>query len=277
VLQKAAGTLLFLTFMLHLLAMNIICRNSPCRCPFIDLQTTQEFGASPNVMPRQGSSTEVQMGPLHVALLFRQQECVSALLNHKLVRNLDSVPARYTRTDETSSASLFRGCAGRCLVYCLSSSLTCIYLQVRVDLPDSTGKTPMHVAAGIGYEWGVKALLDANADPSIKDKMNRSVVEYAEQKGKLICVQAITSIHEAVTCLQTQRDEVAQTAASPLEKAVKQAMNEDDAQQLYEVLQQHAKMGRIDLIIDNLYEGFKGRSCLHRYHRRKTSCVCQAL
>jgi ankyrin repeat protein len=56
-----------------------------------------------------------------------------------------------------------------------------------VDVPDSKGKTPLHVAAGIGYEWGVKALLDANADPTIKDKMNRSVVEYAEQKGKLSC------------------------------------------------------------------------------------------
>ena len=60
-----------------------------------------------------------------------------------------------------------------------------------MDLPDSTGKTPLHVAAGIGYEWGVKALLDANADPSIKDKQNRSAVEYAEQKEKWNCAQAI--------------------------------------------------------------------------------------
>jgi hypothetical protein len=81
-----------------------------------------------------------------------------------------------------------------------------------VDLQDSTGKTPLHVAAGIGYEWGVQALLDANADPTMKDKMNRSVVEYAVQKGQRSCVQAI---HEAVTSLHTQRDEVAQTAASP--------------------------------------------------------------
>jgi Tfp pilus assembly pilus retraction ATPase PilT len=53
-----------------------------------------------------------------------------------------------------------------------------------------------------------------------------------------------------------------------MEQAVKQAINEDDAQQLYEVLQQHAKRGRIDVIIDKLYEGFLGRSCLHRYHRQ---------
>ena len=124
----------------------------------------------------------------------------------------------------------------------------------------------MHVAAGIGYEWGVKALLDANADPSIKDKMNRSVVEYANEKGKLSCIQVI---HEAVTSIQTQSDEAPQTAASPLEKAVKQAIEDDDAQQLCEVLQQHAKRGRVDLIIDSLYDGFKGRSCLHRYRRHK--------
>ena len=50
-----------------------------------------------------------------------------------------------------------------------------------------------------------------------------------------------------------------------MEEAVKRAIDEDDAQQLYKVLQQHAKMGRLDSIIDNLHEGFRGRSCLHRY------------
>jgi hypothetical protein len=54
-----------------------------------------------------------------------------------------------------------------------------------------------------------------------------------------------------------------------MEEAVKQAIDKDDAQLLYEVLQQHAKMGRIDLIIDNLYDGLRGRSCLHWYLRHK--------
>ncbi len=54
-----------------------------------------------------------------------------------------------------------------------------------------------------------------------------------------------------------------------MEEALKKAIDEDDAQQLYEVLQQHAEMDRIDLIIENLYDGFKGRSCLHMYHRKK--------
>jgi hypothetical protein len=58
------------------------------------LQTTQELGASPNVMSWQESSNEVQMGPLHLALQFApdpyRQECVSAFLKHKLVRNLAS-------------------------------------------------------------------------------------------------------------------------------------------------------------------------------------------
>ena len=36
------------------------------------------------------SSNEVRMGPLHLALLARQQECVSALLEHMLVCNLSS-------------------------------------------------------------------------------------------------------------------------------------------------------------------------------------------
>jgi hypothetical protein len=54
-----------------------------------------------------------------------------------------------------------------------------------------------------------------------------------------------------------------------MEEAVKQAIDKDDAQELYEVLQQHAKGGRTDTIIDKLYDGFKGRSCLHRYRRHK--------
>ncbi len=82
-LQKAAGTLLFLTFVLQLLlAMSLSID--------LKLQTTQELGASPNVMQRQESSSEVQVGPLHMALQCRQQECVLALLEHELVRNLAS-------------------------------------------------------------------------------------------------------------------------------------------------------------------------------------------
>jgi hypothetical protein len=160
--------------------------------------------------------------------------------------------------------ALFRGCDGRCPAFFLPSSLTSIHLQVNVDLQDSEGKTPMHVAAGIGFEWGVKALLDADAKVDIKDKMDRSVIKYAEQKGQRSCAQAI---REA----KTQSEEEAQAAASPLEIAVKKVIDEDDAQQLYEVLQQHAKMGRIELesIIDKLYDGLRGLSCLHRYHRHK--------
>ena len=54
-----------------------------------------------------------------------------------------------------------------------------------------------------------------------------------------------------------------------MEEALKQAIDEDDAQQLYEVLQQHAKGGRTDVILDNLYNELRGRSCLHRYRRNK--------
>jgi hypothetical protein len=80
-------TLHFLTFMLQLLlAMSMS----------IDykLQTTQELGANPNVMSYKESSSELQMGPLHMALQFApdpyRQECVSALLKHEMVRNLAS-------------------------------------------------------------------------------------------------------------------------------------------------------------------------------------------
>ena len=53
----------------------------------------------------------------------------------------------------------------------------------------------MHVAlfsgAGNGYVWGVRTLLDANADPSILDKSQRSVLDYAKEKKQSGCVQAI--------------------------------------------------------------------------------------
>ena len=62
-----------------------------------------------------------------------------------------------------------------------------------------------------------------------------------------------------------------------MEVALKQAIDEDDAQQLYEVLQQHAKRGRTDVIIDKLYDGLRGRSCLHRYRVHKYLCVCELL
>ncbi len=91
-LQKAAGTLLFFTFMLQLLlAMSMS----------IDfkMQTTQELGAGPNVMSYLEGSNDVRMGPLHLALQNKRQACVSALLKHKLVRNL----ASDKRVDETSS------------------------------------------------------------------------------------------------------------------------------------------------------------------------------
>ena len=58
-----------------------------------------------------------------------------------------------------------------------------------------------------------------------------------------------------------------------MEEALKQAIDEDDAQQLYEVLQQHAKGGRTDVILDNLYDKLRGRSRLHRYPRNKV-VVC---
>ena len=88
-------------FQLHAVAA---CREYACRMPqLIDmpqlamsmsidykLRTTQELGANPNVMSRQDSNNELKMGSLHLALQFRQQECVSALLEHKLVRNLAS-------------------------------------------------------------------------------------------------------------------------------------------------------------------------------------------
>ena len=94
-LQKAAGTLLLLTFMLQLLAVNMHMPQLAMSMSIdYKLQTTQELGASPNVMSYLESSNELRMYPLHLALQFApdpyREECVSALLQHELVRNLAS-------------------------------------------------------------------------------------------------------------------------------------------------------------------------------------------
>ena len=48
---------------------------------------------------------------------------------------------------------------------------------------------------------------------------------------------------------------------------VKRAIDDDDDQQLETLLEQLIKRpGRMDLVIDKLYEGFHGRSCLHRLY-----------
>ncbi len=57
-----------------------------------------------------------------------------------------------------------------------------------------------------------------------------------------------------------------------MEGELKKAIDEDDAQQLYEFLQKDARRGCIDVIIDKLYDGLSGCCCLHRY-RDTSGCV----
>jgi len=48
---------------------------------------------------------------------------------------------------------------------------------------------------------------------------------------------------------------------------MKRVIDDDDDQQLETLLEQLIKRpGRMDLVIDKLYEGFHGRSCLHRLY-----------
>ena len=92
-----------------------------------------------------------------------------------------------------------------------------------MDFPDSTGKTPLHIAAGNGYVWGVKALLESGADPSIKDKVDRSAAEYAKQRGKLDAsdrkkrerMECVVAIENRMKSIQEARDILAQSNASP--------------------------------------------------------------
>jgi len=84
--------------------------------------------------------------------------------------------------------------------------------RVRLDVQDSAGKTPLHVAAGSGYIWGVRRLLEANADPATMDKNQRSVLQYAKEKGQKDCVRAI---EEHIAANDQQAVAVVQARESP--------------------------------------------------------------
>ena len=77
---------------------------------------------------------------------------------------------------------------------------------MKVDLQDSQGKTPLHIAVGAGYLEGVKALLSAGANPGAEDSLGRSVIEYAKQKKQMQCVHAI---QEYIQAREQERMEVA--------------------------------------------------------------------
>ncbi len=83
-----------------------------------------------------------------------------------------------------------------------------------------------------------------------------------------VCLCVTMVVESKNSFLLQDGDGLSNACAMTMEQAVKQAIDKDDAQQLYEVLRQNAKWGRIDSIIDNLYDWFRGCSCLHRYHRQ---------
>ena len=51
------------------------------------------------------------------------------------------------------------------------------------------GSTPLHEAAGHGSAEGIKALLDAGADPKVKDDLNKEPWLYAQFNKRLKYVE----------------------------------------------------------------------------------------
>jgi ankyrin repeat protein len=54
---------------------------------------------------------------------------------------------------------------------------------------DQYGSTPLHEAAGHGSAEGIKALLDAGADPQVKDSLNKEPWLYAQFNKRLKYVE----------------------------------------------------------------------------------------
>ena len=80
------------------------------------------------------------MYPLHLTIQFQRYECFSALLKHKLV---SVVPTILMKISIVWPA--FAICFG--LRFRAQQMRPNAY-QIRLDVPDSTGKTPLHIAAG---------------------------------------------------------------------------------------------------------------------------------
>ena len=58
-----------------------------------------------------------------------------------------------------------------------------------VTARDQYGSTPLHEAAGHGSAEGIKALLDAGADPKVKDGLNKEPWLYAQFNKRLKYVE----------------------------------------------------------------------------------------
>ena len=54
---------------------------------------------------------------------------------------------------------------------------------------DQYGSTPLHEAAGYGSAEGIRALLDAGADPKVKDGLNKEPWLYAQFNKRLKYVE----------------------------------------------------------------------------------------
>ena len=59
----------------------------------------------------------------------------------------------------------------------------------KVTAKNEYGSTPLHEAAGNGSAEGIQALLDAGADPKVKDGLNKEPWLYAQFNEKLKYVE----------------------------------------------------------------------------------------
>ena len=59
----------------------------------------------------------------------------------------------------------------------------------KVTAKNEYGSTPLHEAAGNGSAEGIQALLDADADPKVKDGLNKEPWLYAQFNKKLKYVE----------------------------------------------------------------------------------------
>lgn len=122
-------------------------------------------GAKPDVIDHTGK------GPMIYAAAQGSDHIVGALLGAGIDAN-----------------ALYRGnltalmwAAGHADTAPASSALATVKLLIahgaKVDLVDDRGRSALMIAAGLGHLWVVRALLDAGADPALRDKRGQSAVE----------------------------------------------------------------------------------------------------
>ena len=69
--------------------------------------------------------------------------------------------------------------------------------HANVDAQDSSGHTPLMMAADLGRDWAVRLLVQKGADVKLKDELGRTALDLAMRRRNKAVVQYLESLEHA--------------------------------------------------------------------------------